>query len=79
MVGVAASGRPFVLYTEPDKEMFFAEHLRDFVDRASGRDGGVVLAARSESSFASFPPVQRYDRHSLPRSKPKTLRSFSSR
>ncbi len=52
---------PFVLYTEPDKEVFFAGPLADFIGRAEAeRDTGVVLAARSEASFNTFPPMQRY-------------------
>ena len=50
----------FVLYTEPDKEAFFAQHLRAFIARAGERDAGIVLAARSDASFATFPPMQRY-------------------
>jgi hypothetical protein len=52
---------PFVLYTEPDKEGFFGGPLANFIERAeTGRDIGVVLAARSEASFNTFPPMQRY-------------------
>lgn len=52
---------PFILYTEPDKEHFFAERLPSFLARAPRHTRvGVVLAARSEASFATFPPFQRY-------------------
>jgi hypothetical protein len=51
----------FVLYTEPDKESFFREHLVDFVRAApDAADVGVVLAARSPEGFATFPRMQRY-------------------
>ena len=64
-VALAATfATPFVLYSEPDKERFFDESLRDFVRRAgeSGDGGelGVALAARSAGSFATYPPMQRY-------------------
>jgi hypothetical protein len=51
----------FTLYVEPDKELFFAGPMADFVERApDGLDVGVVIASRSEQSFATFPPMQRY-------------------
>ena len=51
----------FVLYTEPDKEIFFREHLVDFVRKApDGADVGIVLASRSREGFATFPRIQRY-------------------
>jgi hypothetical protein len=58
----AATRKPdFILYTEPDKEQFFKYSLAGFIERASGNtDTGVVLAARSDASFATFPPVQRF-------------------
>ena len=54
-------GTPFVLYTEPDKEQFFAARLATFFESAP-RDAkvGVVLAARSPASFATFPAIQQY-------------------
>lgn len=57
----ARAGTRFVLYTEPDKELFFAARLAPFCERAP-RDArvGVVLAARSEASFATFPAIQQY-------------------
>lgn len=61
-LAVAADlGRPFVLYTEPDKEIFFRTGLQDFLQRAPADDDvGIVIAARSDAAFATFPPVQRY-------------------
>lgn len=61
MAAAAAFDRPFVLYTEPDKESFFARHLRQFLDRAPEQDDvGIVVASRSSSSFETFPTMQRY-------------------
>lgn len=52
---------PLILYTEPDKEMFFARHLRDFMLQArNAEQADVVLAARTPASFETFPPMQRY-------------------
>jgi hypothetical protein len=64
-IGVAAGfDTPFILYTEPDKELFFGPAMRDFVQRAmeQGDKGGlgVALAARSDESFTTYPPMQRY-------------------
>ena len=60
----ATFATPFVLYSEPDKQPFFDEGLRNFVRRAGEtRDGGelgVALAARSAGSFETYPPMQRY-------------------
>jgi hypothetical protein len=51
----------YVVYVEPDKEAFFARDLLDFLHGApDDADVGVVLAARSDKSFATFPPMQRY-------------------
>jgi len=51
---------PFVLYTEPDKTRFF-ERLNDFVEQAiDRREPALVLASRSNKSFRTYPPVQRY-------------------
>ena len=57
----AAFGARYLLYTEPDKELFFRTALPQFLDkRGSNEDAGVVLAARTEASLATFPPMQRY-------------------
>ena len=51
----------FVLYTEGDKAEFFERHLAAFLAGApDGDEVGVVVAARSAASFATFPPLQRY-------------------
>jgi hypothetical protein len=54
----AGFGSPFILYTEPDKELFF-EYVERFAARAARR-GGLTLAARSRKSFATYPRTQRY-------------------
>ncbi len=57
----AARGRPFILYTEPDKAHFFAHGVTDFLrDAPAAADVGVILAGRSARSFATYPPMQRY-------------------
>lgn len=54
-------GRPFILYVEPDKELFFALHLQAFVQRAEADgDIGIVVASRSPKSLQTYPPMQRY-------------------
>ena len=54
------TGRPFILYTEPDKRDFFDGGLADFVGRASIAGSiGIQLAARSKSALTTFPPFQR--------------------
>ena len=61
-VSVASTfGTRYLLYVEPDKEDFFANRLRDFVERAPDEDDvGIVLASRSTDSLATFPPMQQY-------------------
>jgi hypothetical protein len=57
----ATFGASQVLYTEPDKEAFFGPLLDSFTRRASEvGGGGVVLAARSDESLQTFPPMQRF-------------------
>jgi hypothetical protein len=56
----AARQTPFVLYTEPDKRVFFDGRLADFVASApSDASVGVVLAGRDERSFSTFPAFQQ--------------------
>lgn len=53
--------RPFVLYVEPDKETFFERGLRGFLrDAPDDSDVGVVLASRTDESYRTYPPMQRY-------------------
>jgi hypothetical protein len=57
----ATWGSDFILYTEPDKEEFFKSSMARFIEYgARNADVGVVLAARSDTSFATFPPLQRF-------------------
>jgi hypothetical protein len=60
MRAAAAWQTAFILYTEPDKHLFFDGRLADFVARAPSNDNvGVVLAARDQPSFSTFPPFQQ--------------------
>lgn len=55
------SGADFILYTEPDKKLFFDGKLREFLSKApSDENVGIVLAARSPESFSTFPDFQQY-------------------
>src|SRR5581483_3477203 len=57
----ARAQKPFVMYTEPDKDEFFEMRLAEFVaDAPEDDDVGVVLASRDRESFATFPPFQRH-------------------
>jgi hypothetical protein len=53
------TGRPFILYTEPDKLVFFERFMLDFIGRAPRRGTGIVLASRAAAAFATFPSMQR--------------------
>ena len=54
------SGAPFILYTEPDKILFFQNGLSSFLERASvSEETGVLLAARSAAGFHSYPAFQQ--------------------
>lgn len=61
---IAAAGTadvPFVLYTESDKQEFFERRLLRFLREAAVEaDPGVVLAARSDAAFRTFPPSQQF-------------------
>jgi hypothetical protein len=57
----ATFARPFIFYVEPDKTFFFEHRLRNFLRLVPDQpDLGVVLASRSDESFQTFPPMQRY-------------------
>jgi len=57
----ADRARPFILYTESDKQRFFEQSLAAFVSSAPENDDiGIVLAARTDAAFATFPPLQRF-------------------
>ncbi len=54
-------GRRYVLYTESDKQLFFAHGLGAFLARAPSQSQvGVVVAGRSPASFATYPASQRH-------------------
>jgi hypothetical protein len=51
---------PFVLYTEPDKRLFFERDLERFIADAPDDPAlGASIAARTPASFATFPQTQR--------------------
>lgn len=54
-------GTPFLLYTEPDKIVFFGKKLSRFIRKTtpSGRFG-LAFAARDKTSFQTFPPWQQF-------------------
>ena len=61
LIRAATFGKPFLLYAEADKELFFERGVHEFLRRApAGSDIGVVVASRSDDSFRTFPPTQRY-------------------
>jgi hypothetical protein len=51
--------RPYILYTEPDKEAFFVRSLRPFLEGVEPSDG-ITLVARSAAAFATFPRFQQF-------------------
>src|SRR5687768_8713243 len=52
-------GADFIVYTESDKHHFFEHKLADFIEDAPDAERfGVGIAARDESSFATFPTTQ---------------------
>ncbi len=54
-------GRRFILYVEPDKRLFFEHRLPAFLKAVPDHDRmGMTLASRTDGSFATFPPMQRY-------------------
>jgi len=56
----AAWQTAFILYSEPDKHVFFDGGLADFVASApSDTASGLVLAGRDERSFSTFPAFQQ--------------------
>jgi hypothetical protein len=62
----AQTGADFILYTESDKELFFREGLDPFLEAVELRtDTGVVLATRSDESFATFPRLQRFTERTI--------------
>lgn len=56
----AKTERPFIFYTEPDKEDFFRNGLTPFLNGIEAVDTlGVTMASRSAKGFASFPAFQQ--------------------
>jgi hypothetical protein len=53
-----ASHNPFVLYTEPDKILFFNKNLETFLAHATKEHAHIVLASRNTRSFNTFPAGQ---------------------
>ena len=67
-LGANSLGREFLLYTEPDKLLFFEGALLDFIHQVrSGSRFGMALAARDEAGFASFPEWQQFTESSMNR------------
>jgi tRNA A37 threonylcarbamoyladenosine synthetase subunit TsaC/SUA5/YrdC len=53
-------GTKYILYTEPDKLIFFANHLPTMLASSTIMEStGVVLASRSANGFATFPSFQQ--------------------
>ena len=53
------SGATSILYTEPDKKLFFAQHLHSFLATAQ-QQAGLVVAARTVPAFNTFPAFQQH-------------------
>lgn len=54
------AGADFIFYTEPDKRPFFKDLATSFIANAPEDPlTGIVLAARSEKGFRTFPEFQR--------------------
>lgn len=53
-------GAQSILYTEPDKHLFFQDHFSTLLEQVViDEKTGVVIASRSAKGFASFPPFQQ--------------------
>ncbi|QHT70023.1 hypothetical protein GXP67_26945 [Rhodocytophaga rosea] len=56
----------FILYTEPDKLLFFTQFLPTFITQPLHKEHtGVILASRSESGFATFPAFQQMSERAI--------------
>ena len=61
LLAAADFGADFILYTEPDKKLFFADKLLDFLLKSPlDENVGIVLASRTSASFRTFPEFQQY-------------------
>lgn len=67
MERAVTSGSAYVLYTESDKEDFFNGGLASFLEQAPPvlEPVSLLLAARSDSSFQTFPPVERHTERTI--------------
>lgn len=60
------AGHPYIFYTEPDKLHFFEELLPQMINDVHIDDNtGIVLASRSQSGLASFPPFQQMTENTI--------------
>jgi hypothetical protein len=55
----------FVIYTEPDKKDFFEKGIEALLHQAQGDEAVLTIAARDESSLATFPDGQRWTESSF--------------
>lgn len=56
----AKTGKPFIFYTEPDKENFFKTGLTDVIKAVEAESNlGIVMASRNKEGFATFPAFQQ--------------------
>jgi hypothetical protein len=54
------SGAKFIFYTEPDKLLFFQQHLPNILNELSfDEQAGIILMERTVKGFSSFPPFQQ--------------------
>jgi hypothetical protein len=68
LTAAQSAGHPFVLYTEPDKQHFFETAVLDLVRRAPDVSApGLMLASRTNDSFSTFPPLQRFTESTINR------------
>lgn len=60
------AGAKTILYTEPDKQAFFQQHLPTVLQKIQlDEDAGVMLFSRSALAFASFPPFQQQTENTI--------------
>lgn len=60
LIEAQRSGSEFILYSEPDKLIFFQQHLKNMIEEISvNENDGIVLASRSAPGFSSYPAFQQ--------------------
>ncbi len=60
LLEAAKTEKPFIFYTESDKEFFFKDGLPTMIETIDVNEAtGVILASRSAKGFASFPAFQQ--------------------